>query len=441
MFLVPRAARLAWTCRAGHATRSRFLSARGRQSVPRSHKPDLPVFRAPIKVEVKPRVAPRVRFKELLQDEFNGQHQSTPQEAAGAAILAVGIVLVFILSTNIRHQFTRLETVEITGRRRYSGEADPRRLARKLPLENVVRRHAAMMTYGGRSEPVEGEMIDGLLPCDHSLVAHAQGILDELAAVAGLNIELTVVNVANDCGCYATDNAHIRAGAGFFRILKDDAETAAAFAHAVAQVVAGHPREVQNRSLMMCRFEHGIGSSVLSATSIGMTGFGLAGLMFTKTHKWGAIGNLVFGTVIGIPLIAVTISHQRNEKARAREADYLGMLLLVGAGYDPDAMVTYWGSLASRRAQLHEDFTSELGANKVPKSKHWAEFRKLTSAQSLEGLKSATLARAIVAAATTEQENTQYVELLSKPENLDKLWRWATFRNTVTAGKVLEVEA
>ena len=115
---------------------------------------------------------------------------------------------------------------------------------------------------------------------------------------------------------------------GLFKIVKTDDELASVIAHEIAHVTAKHVHEKLSREL-----------AVSTVGTVGMLG-GLAG---------GASGLTVdlLGQAYGL---TTGISGFAFDRAKEKEADYVGLMYMSRAGYDPQAAVRVLENLESESA-------------------------------------------------------------------------------------------
>ena len=166
-------------------------------------------------------------------------------------------------------------------------------------------------------------------PCDDAeLVAAVQGVLDALVAEApdsGYAFELTVLS-STDVNAFALPGGKVFVLSGLLELADDPSELAAVLGHEMQHVLGRHGL----RSMVQ---QAGIGialSTVLGDASA------LVALLGDAAGKLGA---LKFG------------------RDQERDADVVGLSLLVGAGFDPGGAQRFFGKLAEQA----EDALGALG--------------------------------------------------------------------------------
>ncbi len=108
---------------------------------------------------------------------------------------------------------------------------------------------------------------------------------------------------------------------GLYKYTANDAELATVVAHEIAHAIARHSGEQIATSSAL---NVGIMASAITANCFGIDG----SLISYGAEALGAAGNL-----------GVILPYSR---AHEYEADYIGLLLLAKAGYDPRTAVTFW---------------------------------------------------------------------------------------------------
>lgn len=112
---------------------------------------------------------------------------------------------------------------------------------------------------------------------------------------------------------------------GILNLMDNDNELAVVLGHEVAHAVARHSNE---------RMSHAIASQ--------MGGVALNIALSEKSNETKMLCNMVYGlgTQVGI-MLPYSRSHES-------EADYMGMILMTIAGYDPHAAIDFWKKMAAK---------------------------------------------------------------------------------------------
>jgi predicted Zn-dependent protease len=115
---------------------------------------------------------------------------------------------------------------------------------------------------------------------------------------------------------------------GLFKIAKTDDELASVIAHEIAHVTAKHVHEKLSRELAV--------STVGTVGMIGGMAGGVSGLTVSALSE-------VYGLTTGIGGFAF-------DRAKEKEADYVGLMYMARAGYDPQAAVRVLEALEAESA-------------------------------------------------------------------------------------------
>ena len=115
---------------------------------------------------------------------------------------------------------------------------------------------------------------------------------------------------------------------GLFKIAKTDDELASVIAHEIAHVTAKHVHEKLSRELAV--------STVGTVGMLGGMAGGVSGLTVSALSE-------VYGLTTGIGGFAF-------DRAKEKEADYVGLMYMARAGYDPQAAIRVLEALESESA-------------------------------------------------------------------------------------------
>ena len=113
---------------------------------------------------------------------------------------------------------------------------------------------------------------------------------------------------------------------GLLKLVASDDELAVVLGHEVAHAVAKHSNERMSQQLLA-----GVGGAAL--------GVGLAASGKSKSTQALAAGVFGLGAQYGV-MLPFSRKHES-------EADYMGLVLLTMAGYNPDAAVPFWKKMAA----------------------------------------------------------------------------------------------
>jgi predicted Zn-dependent protease len=127
---------------------------------------------------------------------------------------------------------------------------------------------------------------------------------------------------------------------GILPIAKDDDGLAAILGHEISHAVARHVSEKLSRNILV------VAGAVLSDLFFGT----------------GALGQMALNLIFQMP----------NSRAQETEADYLGLLLMAQACYNPQGAITFWERMAKQGGSPPEVLsTHPAPAHRVEKMKGW----------------------------------------------------------------------
>jgi predicted Zn-dependent protease len=114
-----------------------------------------------------------------------------------------------------------------------------------------------------------------------------------------------------------------------------DDELAVVIGHEIAHAVAKHSNERMSQEVVAQ-----YGATILDAA------------LSTKSSALRTVGNTVFG--LGAQ-VGVMLPYSRQHEY---EADYLGMILMTLAGYNPESTVSFWQKMSAKGSGGGSDFLS-----------------------------------------------------------------------------------
>ncbi len=142
-----------------------------------------------------------------------------------------------------------------------------------------------------------------------------------------------IVFDVNQINAFAMAGGKVGVFAGLFKIVKNDDQLASVIAHEIAHVTAKHIHEKLSQEL-----------AVNTVGTVGMLGAGLGGAPVLTTQALGA----AYGLGTGVAGFAF-------DRKKEKEADYIGLMYMARAGYDPQEAV-----------KLLEALELETASNPVP---------------------------------------------------------------------------
>jgi predicted Zn-dependent protease len=137
-----------------------------------------------------------------------------------------------------------------------------------------------------------------------------------------------VVFDAPQINAFAMAGGKVGVFSGLFKIAKTDDELASVIAHEIAHVTAKHVHEKLSRELAV--------NTVGMVGVIGGIAGGASGLTVDALSE-------VYGLTTGIGGFAF-------DRAKEKEADYVGLMYMARAGYDPQASIKVMEALESESA-------------------------------------------------------------------------------------------
>jgi metalloendopeptidase OMA1, mitochondrial len=157
--------------------------------------------------------------------------------------------------------------------------------------------------------------------------ALVQRVGQRIAAVAspdlpGAQWEFVVFD-SEDPNAFALPGGKVGVFAGILPITKDEAGLATVLGHEIAHAVARHGGERMSEALLMQT-----GGQILGAT------------LSAADPLWQAAAGTAYG--LGAQL-GRALPHSRAQEA---EADYIGLLYMARAGYNPEAALDFWTRFA-----------------------------------------------------------------------------------------------
>lgn len=145
--------------------------------------------------------------------------------------------------------------------------------------------------------------------------------------------EFVVFDVPNQINAFAMAGGKVGVFTGLFKIVKNDDQLASVIAHEIAHVTAKHIHEKLSQEL-----------AVQTIGTVGMLGAGLGGA--------GYITQAALGSAYGI---TTTVGGYAFDRKKEKEADYIGLMYMARAGYDPQEAV-----------KVLEQLEAETAANSAP---------------------------------------------------------------------------
>ena len=144
----------------------------------------------------------------------------------------------------------------------------------------------------------------------------------------GADWEFIVFEVPNQINAFAMAGGKVGVFSGLFKITKNDDQLASVIAHEIAHVTAKHIHERLSQQMLIS------GGSL--ATGVAMMGTGV-----------GSLGTVAVMQAYGISTGAAALAYDRGKE---KEADYIGLMYMARAGYDPQAAIQVIDALDAESA-------------------------------------------------------------------------------------------
>ncbi len=167
---------------------------------------------------------------------------------------------------------------------------------------------------------------------DKDRIAQLQRIGDRLSKVVFWDMpdadwEFVVFDVPQ-INAFAMAGGKVGVFSGLFKIAKTDDQVASVIAHEIAHVTAKHVHEKLSQEM-----------AVNTVGTVGMVGLGVSG---APSITMAALGQ-AYGLTTGVGALAF-------DRAKEKEADYIGLMYMARAGYDPQAAVSVLEALENESA-------------------------------------------------------------------------------------------
>lgn len=140
--------------------------------------------------------------------------------------------------------------------------------------------------------------------------------------------EFVLFDVPNQINAFAMAGGKVGVFTGLFKIAKNDDQLASVIAHEIAHVTAKHIHEKLSREL-----------AVQTVGTVGMLGAGLSGVGYITADALGA----VYG-------IGTSVRGAAFDRRMEKEADYIGLMYMARAGFNPQEAVKVLEALEAEDA-------------------------------------------------------------------------------------------
>jgi len=184
------------------------------------------------------------------------------------------------------------------------------------------------------AEVIEQSNLSG----DAALVRRVRTIGEAIAGVTGRDDfawEFNVIKADSIANAFCLPGGKVAVYSGITELAGSDDELATVMAHEIAHAIARHGAERMTQMLM-----------------VDLGGMALSEALNTQTGTTLELAGIAYG--IGTDLLYV-LPYSRTHES---EADYMGLMYMAKAGYDPRAAVAFWEKMQGRGGAAPPEFLS-----------------------------------------------------------------------------------
>lgn len=173
---------------------------------------------------------------------------------------------------------------------------------------------------------------------DKELVSRVRTIGERIAAVTDrddFDWEFNVIEADSIANAFCLPGGKVAVYTGITELAGSDDELATVMAHEIAHAIARHGAERMTQMLM-----------------VDLGGMALSEALSTQTETTLELASIAYG--IGSGLLYV-LPYSRTHES---EADYMGLMFMARAGYDPRAAVDFWVKMQQQGGAAPPEFLS-----------------------------------------------------------------------------------
>ncbi|KAK4896238.1 hypothetical protein LTR27_005760 [Elasticomyces elasticus] len=296
------------------------------------------------------------------------------------------------------------EEVPITGRRRYAGTP-----SQDADLRKAIVQLAARISAGEELLP----MTKTVLHADDPLTRKFQKIFDALLFGVGLcnrSLKVYVIDQPELSNAFAVPTGHIYVTTALLFETESNDEIAAILSHELAHLTAEHGREIWHRRRVEARL-----------TIPSLLPHGLVALVLRR----GRVLLACVAAQILVAAVPLTFLNLRASRQREREADYIGLLIMAQAGFDPAAAVVCMEREHSRMNELVRQLQQQYGSDKIDVPKEWQTTHPLPASRMRAMHELIPMVREIVSWSDQSDGNKNHAT--PDPSTLSGHLRWREF--------------
>ena len=213
---------------------------------------------------------------------------------------------------------TSCGSVPLTGRRQMLLISDAELISASLTQYSEYMQSATKSTDKTKSAMVER--------AGQKIASATEAYLKQIGLekeLSNFNWEFSLIK-SEEVNAFCMPGGKIVVYEGLLPLVSSEDELAVVIGHEVAHAVAKHSNERMTQELLAQ-----YGSSILNAT------------LSTKSAAMQTIGGTIFG--LGAQL-GVMLPYSRKHEY---EADYMGLVFMTMAGYNPDSAIAFWQKMSS----------------------------------------------------------------------------------------------
>ncbi|KAI9894789.1 MAG: hypothetical protein M1814_000008 [Vezdaea aestivalis] len=172
------------------------------------------------------------------------------------------------------------------------------------------------------------QMGNPIVPSSDKRVKRVQNVVDQLISstnLPGMQWELTLIE-SKETNAFVTPSGHICVFTGILPLLKDDDMLAAVIGHEIGHVIAGHARESMSKKSI----------AMLLIPMLALLGVS----MDATVPTWDLVMN------------------RPGSRLHESEADYIGLMLMAEACFDPAAAPKVWVTMGKATGKEPPQFLS-----------------------------------------------------------------------------------
>ncbi|ORY64966.1 peptidase family M48-domain-containing protein [Pseudomassariella vexata] len=258
--------------------------------------------------------------KPFIEDGSFGRMARSPRTHTIAVLSFAGALAFY---------FSNIETVPVSGRQRFNCYSQER-------VEKLTQREAKLVIHNAEQQ-------GGFLSEGDPRTRMVKRVMKRLIPVSGManaEWEVRVINDDSQVNAFVLPGGKVFVYSGILKVARNEHGLAAVLGHEIAHNLAQHIAE---------RMSGNIGVNILLG-SMGIIEMALGGSTF--------LTQLIGGTVLGL-----TFSLPMGRKQES-EADYIGLMMMAEACYDPEEALHFWERMERLTQQAPPQWMSTHPSNR-----------------------------------------------------------------------------